>query len=277
MSTSPSFSSSPSAPTSIYPARKKQKKMTITQTYYLAHTARAKLSREAARSDHDLRLLVGHANLLDSLMLELAEAEKEQESWFNQSVRGANGSSPQTKHIQWADTVVEEPEEDWDPEDASSSDSDSDSDDSDYDNDSFEILKPSPSSPFRAFSSPVPTIVTREIEQEDGDEEEEEEYVEDEEADFDDLALTRTPSRQQPPELLDDDESSEDESLPPSPPQSSLHSFAEPAAKAPSSDFYVTNQSESSTFPLSATDQSAFFEEGYYLPPRERSAVLEAY
>ena len=52
--------------------------MSITQTYYLSHKARAKLSREAAQPDHDLRLLVGHANLLDSLMLELAEAEQEQ-------------------------------------------------------------------------------------------------------------------------------------------------------------------------------------------------------
>lgn len=48
--------------------------MSITQTYYLAHTARGKLSHEAAQADHNLRLLVGHANLLDSLMLELAEA-----------------------------------------------------------------------------------------------------------------------------------------------------------------------------------------------------------
>jgi len=104
--------------------------MSLTQTYFLAHTARAKLSKEAARADHDLRLLVGHANLLDSLMLDLAEAEKEQESWFNQSVRGANGHSEEPRHIQWADALIEEPEHDWDPED-DSSDSESDSDDSD--------------------------------------------------------------------------------------------------------------------------------------------------
>ncbi|KAH8661827.1 hypothetical protein BGZ61DRAFT_593629 [Ilyonectria robusta] len=53
--------------------------MFITQTYYLAHKARVKLSSEAARADHDLRLLVSHANLLDSLMLELADTEREQE------------------------------------------------------------------------------------------------------------------------------------------------------------------------------------------------------
>lgn len=36
--------------------------------YYLATRARAKLTREACRQDHDLRVLVSHANLLDSLM-----------------------------------------------------------------------------------------------------------------------------------------------------------------------------------------------------------------
>lgn len=102
----------------------KRKAMSVTQTYYLAHTARGKLSSEAARADHNLRLLVGHANLLDSLMLELAEAEQEQESWFNQSVKKAT-KTEEPKRIQWADTIVEDPEEDWEAEDADSSDSDS--------------------------------------------------------------------------------------------------------------------------------------------------------
>ncbi|KAK9441974.1 impB/mucB/samB family protein [Metarhizium brunneum] len=39
------------------------------ETYYLA---RAKLSRDIAQPNHDLRFLVGHANLLNSLMLQLA-------------------------------------------------------------------------------------------------------------------------------------------------------------------------------------------------------------
>ncbi|KID96793.1 hypothetical protein MAJ_07306, partial [Metarhizium majus ARSEF 297] len=38
------------------------------ETYYLAHKARAKLSREVAQPNHDLRFLVGHANLLNSLI-----------------------------------------------------------------------------------------------------------------------------------------------------------------------------------------------------------------
>ena len=40
---------------SIYTRPQKKQKMSITQTYFLAHSARGKLSREASRSDHDLR------------------------------------------------------------------------------------------------------------------------------------------------------------------------------------------------------------------------------
>jgi hypothetical protein len=137
--------------------RRQQKKMSITQTYYLAHTARKKLTREASRADHDLRLLVGHANLLDSLMFDLADAEREQERWFNQTVSGATKVSSNDRHIQWASTstVVEEPE-DWeeDTSDLDSDVSDSDSDDSDFDESEFVIntpvrrRSPSPVAPF---------------------------------------------------------------------------------------------------------------------------------
>lgn len=40
----------------------------MTETYLLASKARAKLTREASRPDHDLRVLVCHANMLDNLM-----------------------------------------------------------------------------------------------------------------------------------------------------------------------------------------------------------------
>ena len=81
--------------------------MSITQTYFLAHSARGKLSKEAARADHDLRLLVGHANMLDSLMLDLANAEQEQERWFNQTVSGTEEKEDEIEHIE---TIQEEPE-----------------------------------------------------------------------------------------------------------------------------------------------------------------------
>src|SRR3569833_4388026 len=119
MSRSTSFSQTLSA-AAVHPfssSFKQRKTMSITQTYYLAHKARGKLSSEAARPDHNLRLLVGPANLLASLMMELADAEREQESWFNQSVRGATKATQQDRHVQWADTVVEEPEGGWPAED----------------------------------------------------------------------------------------------------------------------------------------------------------------
>lgn len=176
--------------------------MSVTQTYYLAHKARAKLSREAAQPDHDLRLLVGHANMLDSLMIELAEAEREQERWFNQSVRAASPKKHATvtaadkRHVQWADRI-EEDEEEFDSD--SSSDSDDDED----------VAVPA----VHNHISRSATIV------------EEDEIEEDEEEDFAQLELVRTPSHSSsPPELVEHDlESSDDEaSMPPSPSDAAL-------------------------------------------------------
>ena len=208
--------------------------MSLTQTYYLAHTARAKLSKEAARADHDLRLLVGHANLLDGLMLDLVEAEREQESWFNQSVRGASASSeePQSKHIKWADSTRQEPtiEEDYD-EDSESSDSE---DEAEADT--------------ALVSLRQPQIHAIEIDEDD------EEAITDEEEDYVHLQLTRTPSHSSPPDLThgSDDESDED-SMPPSPPAPEMPiTFSQKAVSA---------------------QEEAFYEDGFYLPARQGVAV----
>lgn len=168
--------------------------MSITQTYYLAHKARAKLSREAAQPDHDLRLLVGHANLLDSLMLELADAEREQERWFNQSVRGATNAQ-QERRVQWADNVVEEEDED------------------DYDSEDDDIEMANTSLPVKPMS---PRITHVELDEDMEEDDLEEDYAQ--------LELVRTPSHSNsPPELVDhDSDSSDDDSMPPSPPQSIL-------------------------------------------------------
>lgn len=178
-----------------------RKSMSVTQTYYLAHKARAKLSREAAQPDHDLRLLVGHANLLDSLMIELAEAEREQERWFNQSVRQSTPKKSENRHIQWADRIVEEAVEEDEYEENSDSDSDSDFDYEEED----------------ANMTTMPTITVEQVE-EDEDEDLEEDYAQ--------LELVRTPSHSSsPPELLidhHDSDSSDDESMPPSPAEASL-------------------------------------------------------
>ncbi|KAL4880681.1 hypothetical protein BJY04DRAFT_190606 [Aspergillus karnatakaensis] len=220
-------SSKPSSFTTYFNSltkKRQDKKMSITQTYYLAHTARKKLTREASRADHNLRLLVGHANLLDSLMLDLADAEQEQERWFNQTVSGATKGSYRSEqhHIQWAETLVEEPEEDWDPEDVSDEDSDlSEEEDSDMEEDYTPVVR-------RRAPSPVAIVTETELEDSDSDSDSEFEY--DDAEDLDELALTRSPSRQSPPELLHDEDESEDDSMPPSPPQPLLEAFDEKEA-----------------------------------------------
>lgn len=104
----------PAKSNSIYTRPQKKQKMSITQTYFLAHSARGKLSKEAARPDHDLRLLVGHANMLDSLMLDLANAEQEQERWFNNIVSGSSEEAEEKpKHVE---TIPEEAEEESEDE-----------------------------------------------------------------------------------------------------------------------------------------------------------------
>lgn len=180
--------------------------MSITQTYFLAHSARGKLSKEAARADHDLRLLVGHANMLDSLMIDLANAEQEQERWFNRSLSGAREQEEEMRHEQ---TIVEEPEADWEAEDAESSD------ESDTEEDHFHS--------------------THDMEEDDEDDES--------------LFLTRTVSRHSPPQLAaDDDSESEDEHMPPSPPNLSLDSLTSSKdlseAQFKSDDFYLASRQQ---------------------------------
>ncbi|KAK4106870.1 hypothetical protein N658DRAFT_491492 [Parathielavia hyrcaniae] len=253
-----------SAPPSPFRPRA-NKKMSIAQTYFLAHKARAKLSSQAARPDHNLRLLVGHANLLDSLMLELADAEREQESWFNQSVRGASHS--EDRHIQWADTIAEEPEQGWHLEDAESdSDSESDfDDDEDVEMADAVSLRRIPSHTMLPHKAAYPYSL------EAGHKAEEEDYDMDDDEDFAQLALQRSPSHSagsasSPPELDDDsDDSTEDEAMPPSPPTTLLPAFEE-------------TQKESNA--ASPTDhpgnKTAFYEEGFYLPPRNPARLISA-
>ncbi|KAI1936055.1 hypothetical protein LOZ58_004896 [Ophidiomyces ophidiicola] len=237
------------------PTRRKPRKMTITQTYFLAHTARAKLSREASRPDHNLRLLVGHANMLDLLMLELSEAEREQERWFNHSVHGASAAPErQNKHIEWADTpVIMEEDEDWDGEVVSDSeeeddDEDDEDDEEEYGNDDAFFVDITPTlttsttttAAAAAESHPRPqhtyyhqqkqhlVHVEDEVDVYDDDDDD---YEEDDQDDLADLALMRTHSHSQnPPELLaddsGDDDSEEDDAGPPSPPQPSFDEFS---------------------------------------------------
>lgn len=242
--------------------------MSITQTYYLAHKARAKLSNEAAMPDHNLRLLVGHANLLDSLMLELADAEREQESWFNQSVRSASqpdNHSNNNRHIQWADTIAEEDEDEEDDYYESSSEDDEEESDLDEDvemADAVSLRRVPSHNSLKAVPPQSPRMEVVEIDMEDDFEEEEEEADED----YAQLTLTRSPSHHSltspPPELeLDSDESSEDEAMPPSPSSTMLPTFEQ-------------RQKESQSIADTATD--FYNDEVHYMPQRNPARLVTA-
>jgi hypothetical protein len=242
-------SSSISRSSSLTPLQKKQK-MSLTQTYYLAHTARGKLSKEAARADHDLRLLVGHANLLDGLMLDLADAEQEQESWFNSTIAKAASTTPppptEPKHIQWSDNLPATSEEYDDDSDSSSED------------ESEDEISYATSAPLRRLRSPPAVIISEEAIEDDEDEDDE------------DLRLVRTPSRSSPPELLhehDSESDSDDDATPPSPPEANIPLDAFSAKQKE----LAQGATDKSTISIS---REAFYEDGFYLPQRQE---LSAY
>jgi hypothetical protein len=196
--------------------------MSITQTYFLAHSARGKLSKEAARADHDLRLLVGHANMLDSLMIDLANAEQEQERWFNNIVSGSSEEEEEnsSRHVE---TIVEEPEAEWEAVDA------------EYEEEIEE----------RSITSITATEIM---------------VDEDEEA-SDDLTLTRTASRHSPPELtLDTDSDSEDEHMPPSPPIPTVQVLSEKQRQAiATTSYYDVKESSLSATESEVFQQEGFY------------------
>jgi len=213
--------------------------MSITQTYFLAHSARGKLSREAGRADHDLRLLVGHANMLDSLMIDLANAEQEQERWFNKSVAGAREEEEETRH---EESIVEEPEADWEAEDAESSSED----ESDYEDELF--------MPAQALETSA-----MEIDMEYDDEEDQS------------LALTRTASRQSPPELtLDYDSDSEEEHMPASPPNLSVDNLTAKQISQISTGALFSSSKDTSR-------PESLESNGFYLPQRQQPTIIAAY
>ena len=232
-STSPSSQQQPShTPSSDSRSRRtavrqrQSKKMSLTRTYQVAATARSKLGSEARRPEHRLRHLVGHANLLDSLMIELADAERRQEQWFNETVENVATTSTSTiplssksiEHVRWADTVVEDPDEDATDDDDDDDDDDDASSDfsSDYDEDAEELLS---QMPLVRLRSPPVQIISKEVSASSSDGETDidlDVYDEDEDIDvyypdeeYDEAhALARTYSRSSPPELIHDDEAS---------------------------------------------------------------------
>ncbi|KAK5109311.1 hypothetical protein LTR62_007185 [Meristemomyces frigidus] len=89
--------------------------MSLKQTYYIASTAKSKLGREAKRKDYDLRLLVGHADLLEALTLDLPDAEWRQGAWFTQSVEDRTETERLT-YIHWEEPIPKQEEEKRDDE-----------------------------------------------------------------------------------------------------------------------------------------------------------------
>jgi hypothetical protein len=107
-------------------APRRRQKLSLMQTAFLAQKAQGKLSKEAAKGDHDLRLLVGHAIMLSCIIADLANAEKEQERWLSRSPRSTrDDEEPEQEHIE---TIVKDPEGEWEATYANSFDGDSDSD-----------------------------------------------------------------------------------------------------------------------------------------------------
>ncbi|KAL9129362.1 MAG: hypothetical protein Q9217_002162 [Psora testacea] len=245
--------------TTTTPPPAKKQKMSLTQTYMLAHLSRKQLSKEAARPDHDLRRLVGHANMLDNLMLDLANAEEEQESWFNQTVNNASNVSEAPKHVQWADNI---PEEVFDEEEEEEEESDNDSMSEDEElvtAQSMHMRKIARTPAPTPASTPAPTVA--ELGEEDEEMEDDDDYE-------DDLALRRT-SSVHPPELMqeDSDSESDDDSTPPSPPQTEMtfDPFSEKQRQAiATSSLYQSDKS------IPEVDQASMLDhQGYYLPQRQ--------
>jgi hypothetical protein len=104
-------------------APRRRQKLSLMQTAFLAQRAQGRLFKEVAKGDHDLRLLVGHASMLNFITLDLANAEKEKERWLSRSLRSTrDDEEPEQKHIE---TIVEDPEGEWEATYANSFDGDS--------------------------------------------------------------------------------------------------------------------------------------------------------
>lgn len=211
---------------SIHPSKLREaqeKKMAYTQTFQLAQRARGKLQKEASRHDHNLRLLVGHANLLDNLMIALAEAEREQEQWFNEVVRGSIAAEDEEEDEDeesrdWPEQSYEG--HGWLAVDYSESESEEDSEsEADSDEEVEDVQYPMPRLTRKpSYQSVSPylqtTVGVSEIDQ----------YEEDFEDGDGMYPLMRASSYGSPPQLVADltDDEEEESSPPSSPPQPSL-------------------------------------------------------
>ncbi len=172
------------------PSSSRIQSLSVAETCYLAHTTRRKLSSEVSRADHDLRVLVGHANFLDSIMVELAEVTREQERQTIPPAKVETRVSEEPKRRAMIQTTVtEKPADDWETWESEESDS-SDSDSGEERGRSSERTTDIPSLPIRGRPDDF-AIVSREVDEHEEDEE-----------DYEVLTLVRTLSHS-PPRLLE--------------------------------------------------------------------------
>nr|POE93286.1 hypothetical protein CFP56_19298 [Quercus suber] len=199
----------PTTPIHHHHTISKKKIMSLRETYHLACSAQARLTRELARPDRNLRRMVGHLAHYESLRTRIADMEEEQESSTTTTTAAAT-----SRHISFTTS----------PSSSAAAASQS---------------RSSPSSLRAPSPPPSPRPFPYDDDDEDEDEDDGDCYY-DEDADFDcaELSLTRCPSRSvspPPPELDSDDsdDSSDGESddEPPPPPRYAL-AAPEPAPRA---------------------------------------------
>ena len=104
----------------------------MTQTSMIAHQAREKLAKEANFPDYNLHRVVCHANMLDTLISDLAHAKDEQESYLNKLISGAQKPTGKRKTEKWAQVVMETLEEESESSDEQGVSSDDDSSDEEF-------------------------------------------------------------------------------------------------------------------------------------------------
>lgn len=108
-------------------------KLSVTQTYMVAHQARGKLAKEARCADHNLHRLVCHANMLDTIIEALSRAEAQQQSYIQHLI---HGTSQPAKTDKWTTVVREKFDEDSDSEEEEESESETEVGEEEEDDDS---------------------------------------------------------------------------------------------------------------------------------------------
>jgi len=99
--------------------------------FFLAGKARGKLQQQAARKDPKIRLILGHAQLLDSLVMELSELSARKSTWSEEDAQEDDNEVDVDVGPEGGRCYPEFEDSEDSDSDSSDSDSDSDSDDSD--------------------------------------------------------------------------------------------------------------------------------------------------